>query len=154
MIGINKEEGWTPRGRIKLVDEKLVYALADLPERPGLYRLDFGPTIVYFGEAGDLRRRIGDYLEYYEGTGIESEFRINQALRKFQGADISIISNDDFGTRFQRCTEESRLIKHAKQNKWTLLNGGIIPERIAFHASEIMRLSKRLRTETADGAIT
>ena len=145
-IGIEPEEGWTAYGRINLIAGKLEYALEELPDRPGLYRLGFDPATVYFGEAGDLRRRVGDYLQYYDATGIESEFRINRAIHQFRGADVAIVTGDDLQTRSQRCTIESRLIKLAKaSNTMTTLNGGSIPDRISFHAAEIIRLSTKLK---------
>lgn len=153
MIGTKKEEGWTQYGRIGFEDGKLTYPLGDVPDVPGLYRLDFDAKTVYFGETGDLRRRVGDYLKYYAATGIESEFRINRALETFKGAEVAIVTNQDLQSRSQRCTVESRLLKEAKQEGWNLLNGGTIPGRIAFHASEIIRLSAKLKpAQSAEGA--
>ena len=137
-------DGWTFIGRIELAGEKLGPPSTPLRDVPGLYRLEFADGSLYFGETGNLKRRIGDYLLYYQATGIESEFRINKALHKSGGADLAIVLGEDYQSRSQRCGVESRLIREAKDMKKTVLNGGSIPSRIAFHAAEIIRLSEKL----------
>lgn len=144
-------EQWIGIGRLALEDGSLV--LPEVPAVPGLYRLLFDSGDVYIGEAGDLRRRLGDYLVYYPSVGIESEFRLNKRLREEHGAEVEILIGAGFAARPVRCKREYEEIKAAKErSKQTgcrLLNGGTIKDRIAFHRAEIERLEAKLnRTST------
>jgi uncharacterized small protein (DUF1192 family) len=148
---------WRRVGRIDLTEGALRIDSNCLPDEPGLYRLCFGDDTFYIGEAGDIRRRVGDYLRYYRGTGVENEFRINGALQKACGADIDIIRGANLQSRSQRCTLENRLIKYAKESLAAkMLNGGSLEERIAFHQAEVLRLQDKLSKQKAasEGAIT
>lgn len=143
------ENGWQHAGKITLDDEgKRLTMPSDIPPEPGLYKLVFNDNTLYFGEAGDLQRRIGDYIVYYEGTGIESEFRINRALHECGGAQVFFYTGGDVRSRSERCQVEHRLIKAAGKRA---LNGGTIEDRIAFHATEIVRLSKKLKEKASTG---
>ena len=145
MTEITFDQGWTDVGRITAEGGKFQMP-SDVPDRPGLYCLKFNENSVYYGEAGDLKRRIGDYLKYYEATGIESEFRINKALGAHEGANVLIATGEHLQSRSQRCTIENRLIRKARAAHWNVLNGGSLAGRIAFHAAEIMRLSAKLES--------
>ena len=152
-MGVNEltiDSGWQKAGGITVgPDGKSLITSSDIPSRPGLYKLVFKNGRIYFGEAGDLQRRIGDYIVYYEGTGIESEFRINRALHECGGAEVFFYTGEDVGTRSERCQAEHRLIKAAGK---LALNGGTIEDRIAFHATEIVRLTKKLKEKASTGA--
>jgi hypothetical protein len=143
------ETGWQSKGRITLDLSNNALAMPEgIPDEPGLYKLSFCSDTVYFGEAGHLQRRIGDYIIYYEATGIESEFRINRALHRFGGADVFVYVGDDVKSRSERCTIEHRLIKAAGAKA---LNGGTVEDKISFHASEILRLTKKLKSQASNG---
>jgi uncharacterized small protein (DUF1192 family) len=135
---------WENFGSIKFKDGKLS-APENLPDVPGLYRLEFEKGTFYIGETSNLKRRIDDYLLYYASVGIESEFRINKALLKSQGAEISLLRGPDFESKSQRCEREHQEIKHLKQDlNNTVLNGGTLEDRIEFLKLEIKRLETKL----------
>ena len=137
------EMGWQEADRITLADDGVRLVMpSNVPDKPGLYKLAFSNDTFYFGEAGDLQRRVGDYIVYYEGSGIESEFRINSALRADKGARVFYYIGEDVASRSQRCVVEHRLIKDAGKRA---LNGGKLEDRIIFHAKEIVRLTVKLQ---------
>lgn len=136
---------WQPAGRIRFLDNALT--LPDIPPRPGLYRLRFDSGAIYIGEANSLQRRLGDYLVYYESTGIESEFRINKRLKDEHGANVEIMLDDSFASKSARCIREHIEIKKSGSS---VINGGTIPDRIAFYRTEIERLEKLLAHSVAN----
>ena len=142
------ESTWESKGRIEVDNGRII--LPELPDEAGLYRLMFDEHTVYIGEAGDIQRRVGDYVRYYPSVGIESEFRIHNALMKSGGADVAVLTGSEFASRSQRCVREHLEIKEARKSEANMrvLNGGTIAERIAFLKSEIQRLEKQLDSQT------
>ncbi len=139
----SKAIAWTNTARIEVQSGRVV--LPALPNEPGLYRLSFGDGYtLYFGEAGDIQRRVGDYYFYSPSTGIESEYRIHNAILNFRGADVSWVTGEQYAARSSRCVQEYQEIKAAKLANKTVLNGGTLEERIAFHERELTRLREKL----------
>ena len=141
-----QETKWQDAGVIKLENGILTLS-SEIPDAPGVYRLHFRDDRYYVGEAGDIKRRLGDYLFYHPSVGIESEQRVHKALTDAGGAEVSVLLGEAFLTRSGRCVREHLEIKLLKSAKKTLLNGGKLEERIAFHESEARRLREKLETQ-------
>ena len=136
------ESGWSDGESIVLDEAKHLLSMPqDIPPYPGLYKLTFADGTLYLGETNNLQRRIGEYVVYYTSAAVENEFRINLALHNNRGARVSYFRLDN-STRSERCKVEHRLISEAGKRA---RNGGTIEDRIAFYASEITRLVKKLQ---------
>jgi uncharacterized small protein (DUF1192 family) len=136
----NDLQEWQSIDDIGVSDGKLVLPV-NAPPKPGLYRLEIGEHL-YFGEAGDINRRLGDY--HSPGQGVEAELRIHKRILANGGARVFVMTGEDLSTRSQRCIRERQLILQARLDKMKLLNGGDIQEQIDFHESEITRLRAKL----------
>ena len=136
---------WRYAGPIAV--ENGMISLPPLPDEPGLYRITLDDNAVYIGEAGDIKRRVGDYVRYYASVGIESEFRIHNAILKSTKAEIEVLTGGEFASRSQRCVREHQEIKKVIGKK--ILNGGSLEERIAFLKKEIQRLEENLARQAS-----
>jgi uncharacterized small protein (DUF1192 family) len=65
-------------------------------------------------------------------------------LNEERGAEVDIMLDDSFITKSSRCVREHIEIKKAKHGGFDVINGGTIPDRIAFHRAEIERLEAAL----------
>lgn len=123
-----------------------------VPDQPGLYRLKFNENAYYVGQGKSIFRRLGDY--YQPGQGIESDHRIHRALHKFNGAEVEVMTGDQFLDSSVRRKIETAEIDALRARGMRVLNGHPdcienLQDRIEYYENEIAKLREKIAALTA-----